>query len=219
MRYVDFRNVDDPEEVCILPLDPFTPTPNSIGRRDSSHQLTVMYVLYHYVLYYANDFKPGLADKFKGLTLRKLSDLLGFSVVAAHQGMKNVVWRAAHEQADGKTKEVVVVVGSIIMRFINKEKHERGLTGQGDEVRGRQGNGDRGKGGWGALVGVDVVSHPLNAFPLSLSQTITTAQRRRGGRGGGGGEEKGGGGGDGGGRRFLRTAKRRGGGGCEDHPP
>lgn len=136
MYYKDYRS-DKPDEVKVMDLDIFMPTKATIGRRDKEKELVGAYLLYHYVQEFADSFagpKKPLAGRFEGLTLRKVSDMLGMSVVVAHGGMKNVFKTITHNE-NGNDKFVSVIVGSVILKAVREDQAERGLTGVGVEVR------------------------------------------------------------------------------------
>ena len=132
LHYKDYRSAD-PDDIKVLDLDIFMPTKATIGRRDKEKEVLGAYLLHNYLLYFADEFKPGLAERFEGFTLRKVSEMLGMSVVVAHAGMKNVYKTFTHTE-NGNDRSLSVIVGSVIMRHVRADRAERGLTGAGVEV-------------------------------------------------------------------------------------
>jgi hypothetical protein len=128
-HYKDYRS-DDPDLVREISLDPFFPVEGCIGGKNKDVlelQLLKVYLLRAYVQYLAED--EAVAKRFDGITLRKLSDMYGFSVVAVHKGMKNIFWRVS-----GGKDAMGVWVGSEVRKALRAEAKERGLTGQGEMV-------------------------------------------------------------------------------------
>lgn len=81
IHYKDYRS-ENPDEVKVIAADYYQPDESTIGARDEDDRETLGgYLLYHYLVHYAEHFKRDLHKKFAGFTPRKHFEMLGFSVV------------------------------------------------------------------------------------------------------------------------------------------
>jgi hypothetical protein len=123
-HYVDY-NAERPQVIEVM-ADLFYPTEKSIGQRDIDREVLGFYLLYHYIrLQHPEEFVY-----LTGMNLRKVKEILGFSVCVKLGHMRP--WRVI---TDGVTsKEMCIILGSVCRGALQEQQKDKGATCMGVEV-------------------------------------------------------------------------------------